>query len=922
MFQFRRFLSCLHFLMLLPLLVSSRAIAQAPARATGPPTLAVSLTHAAPPEEGIALAVGADRVALPKGSAPPDAQASVAAVAGAYGRIVQDFGPVAAVAPPTMVFVGIPPEQANPFDGMPPADVLKLLAGGLDRDQWKLLLGPSGLGLSDLTTQTQRDLFAALFPNGVFKVQWDRPNESNRPEDIRDVSPELPSARLRLGHSVSLGLPETGHPDIHSFGMSFEPAGSPKKYISVGESEDGADFMDGARVREVLPNTPKEGQLDLNAPALKASVPLARLKTVGELLFRIGRLTHTELYPDARFEGRRLTVVGKAATGKSVSAPAADLLRAAAFCLTGTYRKVGPAFVLTDDLIGIGTRRQMWADFEREAAAGRKKALDAAGDAVYAGHSSRDIPAQGNLLALTAEQIAEVQKQHAHDLAHGLIEPGGMLRLSLPFAKLTPAQQEVAQHTAEYYAREPEDERPTLEGIIDLQSETSLQVLLPSVDGPVTMNYNFDSLFSPSMATMSRLGEQLKLGGPQLMARQEQAKKAAVLPLAPLLKRGTDRAVLALPKSAAEVDTLVASLKTLGLNQLWLPVFAGGIARTDTLAEALPEALKVTRGTGIQVFAVLDLLTWDRSVAKKAGEKAGEGLEDRTLRGETSAEAADREARLRRLESDMEIVPPKVTAADAPLAVSPFAAPVGEKLRAVLADLAARPGLAGVVWRDTARAGYFPRPRYRDGAEPLGYTEPARLLFLRARHTDPVDLFPGEHQSERANTRLPEFDSPRLDSALCAHWEEFRAAGDIAFLRALAVQTSGRVLFASRGLDDEPGVTGRGWYGTWDIPTSPPTYREDAEPGKPPQDERTQARVQSRIGLRPVRGWLLGMVPEANRAQVLALFKQDLQGRPPSAAVPAWDGYVLDMIPPPAYTHLPSPPPDPLALLVADLHRP
>lgn len=909
MFQSRPFLSHTRVSILLLIFLSPGVLAQAPATAPAPPTLAAALTQAAPPDEGVALAVGADKVALPKGAAPPDAQSPVADVASAYGRVFQEFGGVAAVAPPTMVVVGVPPDQINPYDGMPPADVLKLLAGSLGRAQWKLLLGAPGLGLPDLTTGTQRDLFAALFPNGVFKVQWDRPNEPNRPEDIRDVSAEVPSARLRLGQTISIGLPESGSPDIHTFGMSFEPAGSPKRYVQVTEGGNRTDFVDGARVRAVLPNAPKEGQLDLDARALKVSVPLAGLKTLGELLFRIGHLTNTEVYPDARFEGRRLTIIGKPAAGGALSARAADLLRAVAFCLTGAYRKVGPAFVLTDDVAGIGARRQMWADFEREAAAGRQKALDAAGDAVYAAHSSRDIPPQGNLMALSAEQVAEVQKQHAQDLAHGVADLGGELRLSLPFAKLTPAQQEVARHSVDYYAREPEDERPTLEGAIDLQSETSLQVLLPSVDGPVTMNYNFDSLFSPSGATMSRMVMQASdASRPPQATWQERLKGAAALPLAPLLKRGTRRAVLAQPKSAADVDALVASLKTLGLNQLWLPVFSGGVAQTDTLAEAL----KATQGTGIQVFAVLDLLTWQ--------QKAAKGAEDLTLRGETSAQAADRAARLRRLEVGAEAGPAAAAAADAPLAVSPFLPPVREKLRAVLADLAARPGLAGVVWRDTAPAGYLPRSRdvaYSVGTEPLGYAEPARLLFLRARHADPVDLYPGTHQDQRADTRLPEFDSPALESALGARWDEFRQQGDIAFLQSLAAGTAGRILFAVRGPDDWTGNTGPVWYGTWDDPAHPPTYREDDE-----RTERTQARAQSRVILHPVQAWFLGLVPAASRAQMIAAFKQDLLDELPSAPAKAWDGYVLDTIPPPSFHRPADAPPDPLALLVADLHKP
>ena len=134
--------------------------------------------------------------------------------------------------------------------------------------------------------------------------------------------------------------------------------------------------MDGARVRADSRTVLKRGDLDLDAPAFKSSVPLAGVKTIGQMLGRASAACATwNFTPTRAMEDKSLTMLRK-----RDAAPAADLLRAVALCVTGAYRKVGAAYVLTDDIVGIGTRRQLWADFEQRASvmrqgdAGRRRA--------------------------------------------------------------------------------------------------------------------------------------------------------------------------------------------------------------------------------------------------------------------------------------------------------------------------------------------------------------------------------------------------------------------------------------------------------------------------------------------------------------------------------------------------------------------
>ncbi len=867
------------------------AVAQAPIPRAGDPSLAAALAAAQPPTEGVALAVDAAKVGLPEGSVLPGVRPSVTGVADEYNRLARPFGAVTAVAPPTMVVLGTPPGNPDPYDGMPPGDTVKLLAATLTPDQWKALLSEHGLGLSDLVDAKQRDLFLTLFPGGALRVQWDRPNEPNRDEDIQDLSAEIPQARLRLGQRVNLGLPVTGHPEIHTFGMSFDPAGAPKRYVQVGGAEVDADFVDGARVRAELPNEPKPGGLDLDAPALQTPVPLAGVKTVGQLVLRIGGLCHTEIYADARVEGKGLTLAG------APVAPAADLLRAVAFCVTGAYRKVGPAYVLTDDVLGVGVRRQLWADFERRAAALRRDALDEAGDAVTAAHTLDDVSAQGDPLGFPPEEVAAFHKQHAADLANHIQPSGDMMGVTLPLDKLTPAQQEVARHTAEFYEREPEGERPTVEGQIMVQSEVTLQVMLPSLDGPVDMQYSLMGLFTPSEATIDKQITQADTRGRKFQAEWDARRaQSEALPLAGLLQGPAHRAVLAGPRTAAEADALVASAKALGLDEIWLDVFSGGTAHTEALTEALKDT---AGGGGIRVFAALDLLRWGPDAPPEAA--------DLTLQGDTSAADADRRDR----ENEAEMVRRGWTTGTRParparpMTVSPFSPLVRQRLTDLVRDLAGRPGLAGLVWRDTAAPGYLVESGHMitiDAPSPLGYAEAGRLAFLRRAHSDPVDLFPNEYRQGHADTRLPVFDDSELDRSLWKRWGQFRASANLDLLHTLysAVTLGQTVLIGARGPADRDTEQGAPWYGTWDGVARPPTDRDQFEGGESWQDEPTQARAQSGLIWYPVPVPPGGQaVPEQYRSAMLAGLKQQLHEAFGAGLKKPWDGYVLDATVPP-----------------------
>jgi len=890
----------------------------APAAPEPAPTLAAALGQARPPEGGVALAVGAEKVGLLEGNAPTHKDASLEQVGYAYGRLLQRFGAVSALAPPMMLVLNADPGQANIYQDMPAADAFTLLTAGLTPGQLQALTSARGLGLDDLPSDYQRGLFLACVPSRTLKVK-PRPalkDQDAPPQGVRDVSDELLQARMRLGQAIALVIPGKDNS-----GGDMPPSAAPGAppvydYVERNAGLFRQESVDGVQVRAEVPNTPKAGQLDFKAAAFKAPVPLAGLRTVGEMVARVGGVTRTEVYADRRYEGRAVTVAGTAA-----SVPAGDLLRALALCLAGTYRRVGSAFVLTDDIVGLGTRRRILGEFQQDNAARRREPLKKAEDNLEANRTLRGLTLEGfgDPLAVTPQEMAKAGKN--------TVWISAIMGLSLPLDQLTPAQQEAVQRNVDYLERTRREHpergpiEPDLSKKITLLVQPSVQLLVPSLDGPI--DTDMGQWVAMRFQDTSR-NRPLHHDPPPVQAVV--STPAAPDDLTDLLRPIPRRAVVAHPKTAAEVDALVTRMKRLGLNQLWLDVFSGGVARIPNTPlspagqpDLLAEALRATKGTGISVFPTLDLLAW--------GKKAPEAYADLTILGETSAQSeAWRVQRETLLASAADREPPPP--ASAQVAVSPLAPDVQRSLLALVRAAATRPGIGGLVWRETTPPGYDPTKNPFMRLIPrtaLGYTEAARLTFLRREHADPIDIDVrgAGAVAERVDTSLPGFDDGAISGDLGKKWDEFRAEGEAAFLRGLyaAARPAGgktgtapaRILVQQRRADE-----GTAWYGSWDSPKAPfPTRRnpfEDYTGGEFPQDqdEATQAKAQSQVAL--LRLSLTGALDAGNIASQWRGALEDL-GR-----TRKWDGFVLELptdaggeTPAPARTAAAGPAPAPKA---------
>ena len=835
-----------------------------------PPTLAASLSSARFPDDGgVVLAVDPDKVALPKDAALPDAGASPAEVAGAYGRTAQGFGLVTAIAPPTMTVLNTAPVSAGPFVGLPSEQALVLLLGSLSAAQWKQVTGERGLGAGDLVSDDQQALFEDTLPPAPWKVHSQaRLGAERRDDDVKDLTAERPQARLRLRMHIGLNIPTVDGKSIvfvsPPTGPRTEAEGGHLYYI---ESDFGAGSpkLAGVAVRADVPNTPKPGDLDFDRKPFQTRVPLAGLKTVGDLVARIGGLARVELYADAHYEKKTLVVMGRPATAR-----AADLLRALAFCLTGTYRRVGPAFVLTDDVQGLGTRRQILAEFDGDTQARRKAALDRAGKAM-AGRSVLDLLPADPALAFSASERRQIEADRSYQVV-------GFVYQKFPFSALSAAQQQVVRTSTgrdETGASLP----PDLTSQATLSASALKEWVLPSLDGPIPDGDN-DTLFN---------------GPPALTTAALPPAPAAAKPLPSwpaLMKAVPQRAIHVHPRTAKQAEADVAAAKALELNQVWVDAFVNGEVR-DVPLEA---ALKAASGSGVQVFAVLNLLNW--------GPKAKAEVADLTILGETSAQAEAREqARRAQVAADKGETLPTRTAPD--ILVSLFSPAVRETLRALTVRLAAKPGLAGQVWRETDPPGYTLLPgSVADSRPALGNTLPARLAFLRRAHADPLDLPTSRILLMSTDTSLPLYEGGRyadtLYDPLENQWRQMRSDADLALLHDLyaAIGSSPRrplIIIQDRG-DHE--FEGEGWYGTWDTSKSPlpafvDPWNHPAE-GQPAfsWDNIAQARPQSRVILTrlPFDGLLLSAAVNAKVGpEVQGIVEQ--RAKTPKLA---WDGFVLE----------------------------
>lgn len=786
------------------LLLSNLPIAAAPAPAA--PTLADALRAmpAASVLDGSAVLTvapeGVNLLPAPAAVGAGSTDSPVAtpdSIAAAYGRIAAWHGHVLALAPPTMTVLNTDPALADlPLSELASQHPVPFLIGSLTEDQLRQMAA-GGLAFGDLTPDQQgllKDMLPHPFeivPKAVQEVSINMESLQKQGMSQEEIGDKIKAANSEYEAQTKTVPEDTLSSQIRLHGFlatdfSFDsPEGAG---IGVRTSDDGFQttgayrlarggrtelFTTGANkvqsyLRSETPNAPKGGDLEWNRRDLARVVSLQGVKTVDELVARLARATRLELYADAHYGPEPLLVVGDLKARQ----PAGDVMQALGLCVCGTWRQVGPAFVLTDDVQGLGARQQ----FLREMVQTWSNRLTTASESVGARLRDADWMhvlrfSDGDVGALSPEQleaIARKKQTYGHLAWKDLPAPlQAALRgqLTRHFDENNMASFERTGNTVAR-ALKPDSE-------VDVGLQLRLAVSLPGT-GAMTLG-------DPYRVQMPR-------EAPSGAAGDTSAPANSIALDKPL------RGVLCAPRSAEEARAVVARLPKMGLNALFLDVFTGGrtyfpnaaLPPAPEKAGVLQAALDAAKPLHIPVYAVLDTLCWRKDGASPHPMPWPAGFaEDLTVAGEVPDQAVQRQIEAHSLRSDLDR---EYVMADAGTKgwVSPLDPKVRALLPALVGALAGVKGLAGLAFQDTATLGYRGLDyEYDDEGISLGYVLANRLSYLRTTHTDPIDLsagsdslqlfLPSEGWSIRFEVALPTFAGARDDGTA---WTKYRSDGD------------------------------------------------------------------------------------------------------------------------------------------------
>ena len=720
-------------------------------------------------------------------------------------------------------------------------------------------------------------------PNGGIEYGGGPPGDEDR--DV--FSPQQrQQVRLRLSRKTQLiYLMANGQGTARYGGEELQPNDKGEVInIRPGGSDNANESRDsayGQPILRTLPSRLKPGHLDFASPVFDVAVPLANAATVGDLVRRVAKAANAEVYADPRLARLPLWT---SSDGPQETARAGDVLRALCWAVTGTFRKVGPAaYVLTDDVAGLGTRKAALADWGVRAGKAASEQQEALQKQI---RDQNPLPLLGYAPEDPLAKNDGLQKR----ITDVLRESGPFVDgLEVDAAGLPPALQNRLRHHTSRNDQNPQnalrDDRVKLGAIL------SKEWIVPGV-GPVP-----DSRFDSALGGRDDLGDLL----PPLTGLPPGITVPAPVPLAlaALAGRFAVRALVVAPARLDEARQAIIAAKRRGLNQVWIVVDEGGDPAL------LGETIAAGKTSGVAVGAVVRLL-------HPPATSAGPPDADVNILGETSDRRAARRdaAGLQRFDDFRAIDvlrPDRVWLR--PEAVS--------HRQTWLAELAKTPGLAGLALRDMAAPGYAtPEAKGetqrdpRDGRNDFGYTESLRLACLRAHGVDPIDIDYEFASVGRVQLALPFFNDRQPDGSqlpdgsavLRKRWNTLRAAVSaqaLAPLHAVLNQNALPIFLRAQAEPTSDSDLRGGWWGTWEradpLPIQTP---RDLSDNSGPRSLAPAARQLSKRVLLNVTQTLsnrYGPLPADYKPDEVQDFARALKFRLEREAGQPWDGLVLDL---------------------------
>jgi hypothetical protein len=747
---------------------------------------------------------------------------SLGELAAYFGYIVREFGGIKVVAPPTMTVLNRRPSKPNLLSDFLPQEAAQLFMASLSPEQWETLQSETGIGKSELRNEYQQSLFDLIVPSRSKIRPCVLKDIGQQDDDSRIITVSLSSSRLRVGKELQIAFPVKGQPTA-SVWVSPTPdnASAKPRYQIVSRLAEPSENLYGVSIKSQTKNIPKTSNLDTSATVFRRQVSTEGVTNVSELISRLSKITGVELYADERYAHRRLTIVGSI----NNVCPAGDLLQSLAFATSGTYRRVGEAYVLTNDIVGLGAQKQTLADFAELCAKQKKEMLAREIIKFNQAHSASDLAvtlkSHGNNIEMTDEQRNKAQSGK-----------GGLVSFSDEIRNLSPAQQDLVHQIARDIAPvgdfdlKPEIDKgvrlyPDLSGKITVFYVPALQMLAPNIDGPVELGINLGGV-----------------GGISKAANLTSAPSSETAPVRRVnLPKVAHQALLIAPKDINDVPRIVAFMTRKGLDNLWLSVpindslqLSGAAVGSDTthyLDKLLSAVEEATVGTNVQLTVVVDIFRYTK---ESLGFQPDVTVFGRSFRETLSANVMPTEVQVS--------APPSSVTSSNVVAyeyMDQFSSITRDNLSRLLQKLKQHPKVKAIVWRRVSPPGYDVNPRSFPSASlpELGYSVEARLAFLRKFHVDPIDISsPSRHD---ISSLIPEFEDGNLDQRMRTQWIMFRNDVNRKLLVDLVSPTQTAYAKSARQVPvfiQERRGTGRlRWYGLWDgerneIPTYHSSFDE------------------------------------------------------------------------------------------------
>ncbi|GAB4463612.1 MAG: hypothetical protein OHK0029_32590 [Armatimonadaceae bacterium] len=857
---------------------------------------------------------------------PEDQSLPINAVADYFGLKVVRVGSLTVAAPKEMVVLNTKLPAPDPYQDMPAEMKSMLLQSTLTEAQWKQMASPQGLG-ADSMTKEQQELFFALLPNPFRFTQMKRmengedwtmlgpptppqigPNGRPVFQDPRTTLSEAQrrQARIRLNRRTSVQLPAPPGSNRGGIYVNLEPSNQTTKnqlqYNSWSDREEGF----GVKVSDKVPSKLKPGQVDFDAPQLDAAVSLKDAKVLGDLIQRIREATRIEIYADGRVAGREIGGLGLESAG---SVRAGDLLKGLCWLVSGAVRRVGPVLLLTEDVVGLGTRKAYIADWAAVGESVRQSRqfqamleLQKKPKITLIDFAPNDPYALGSEMMLQIEETWKSPRKRYEGLQ---VRPA-----ELPAEYQQSIQKAIQRHEQQGQAVQ----NPVLTDRANISIQVQMTVIVPGVGEIDANSLGFNSMESLlPMPPVSFFDEDKRPSAEPVVVPGEM-KQGGVLYLSPTTEE--------------EARQMVRAAGRRGMRQVWVTV----PVEHEPFLPVLKAAVEAGKQEKVAVVAVLSLVL--APPLKKDASPEEREAHDINILGETQSEMLKRLSSLApgntgetgELPVDFfwqatilsQLKPVDFLRPDAPLTAA--------FLKQSVLSIAKIPGLAGIVLKDLLPTGYETADRNFNSLNSMdfGYSLDHRVAMIREEGFDPIDLGAGGGNSiSRIRVSIPLFDvepqrwvqiangeygpDPNYKSPVQS-WNKRRfeigrkMLTDVFRLVRPELPKDFPLIIAGIG-------SGSGWFGTWDEGEKIP-MRQTPEWMTPPGGGQPQktidiARKFSQTVYLPVAvtWWELDppafikrfMPPEMGTPQFLSMRINAAIEAEKKRGGPMWDGMVIDL---------------------------